>query len=405
MLPLLGGCLGGGDGLPAGQEFEGGAKYVFDYVPTLKLSGSWQQMGRQYGRLLAEGIAATYQLLAPYKDRPNLGFGGRLNSDLMEELYQSYPPRFKDFFQGMAQTSGLTLEQLKLANAIEIVMMFGAGVYASRCSALSSWGDYSPGGRLVYGRNYDYAEELLPLNDHIAVTVFLPDNGDLPFAICTWAGCIYASTGINQKGLYAEENDCSPHDQQAAGLDLSGGNTNMKVWVKDDAMLLSMLAQCSSIAEADGWMRSNLPNYPHNIGIADKSEARCYQWNIAARLPHAPYARQGDGLMAQTNHYFSVPDGWDLAPAMKQTDNGSGIPGASIERLDNLLGLAGRFKGSIDVARMCDIMDVQLADGGATVAGTLFQIVCEPATFTFKLKTQAKADRWVNIPLAALLFS
>jgi hypothetical protein len=34
----------------------------------------------------------------------------------------------------------------------------------------------------------------------------------------------------------------------------------------------------------------------------------------------------------------------------------------------------------------------------------LYQIVCEPETFTFKIKTKGKPDRWVDIPLRLLLF-
>jgi hypothetical protein len=156
--------------------------------------------------------------------------------------------------------------------------------------------------------------------------------------------------------------------------------------------------------QADSWMKANLPNYPHNIGIADKTEARSYQWNITERVPHAPYVRQEDGLMAQTNHYFVIPGGWDLAPYVEQSESGSTVPGGSIPRLTNLLNLAGQFKGSINVQKMCDILDITFANGGATVDGTLYQIVCQPETFTFKLKTKGKPDRWVDIPLATLLF-
>ena len=385
------------------NEFEGGRKYIYDYVPTVVLSGNWQQMGRQYGYFLSNDIRAIYTMVAPYKDKNNRGCG-KVNSEIIEDFYQSYPQRFKEFFHGVAETSGLTLEQLKVANSLEIVLMFGSSFYNTRCSALSVWGDYSPNGKLVYGRNYDYNNEFLPLNDHIAVAVFHPNNGDIPFAMCTWAGCIYASSGINQKGIFAEENDCSPHDKQAAGFYITGDHLNMKNWVKDDALLLSMLTQAGTMDEADSWMKNNLPCYPHNIGLADKSEARCYQWNISERIPHSPYVRQENGLMAQTNHYFVIPAGWDLEPYIEQDSTGSKIPGGSIPRLTNLLHLASQFKGSINLARMCEIMDVKFENGGATVDGTLYQIVCEPETFTFKLKTKGKPGRWVDIPLATLLF-
>jgi hypothetical protein len=54
---------------------------------------------------------------------------------------------------------------------------------------------------------------------------------------------------------------------------------------------------------------------------------------------------------------------------------------------------------------MCAIMDVGFAEGGARVDSTLFQIVCEPRSFTFRIKTLVRRDRWVDIPLAQLLFS
>lgn len=387
----------------ASNRFEGGTKYVYDYIPTVVLAGGYKQMGRQYGYFLGDDIRAVYNLVAPYKDSFNLG-SGKVNSEIIEDFYQSYPDKFKDFFQGMSETSGLTLEELKVANSLEIVLMFGSHIYNTRCSGMSAWGDYAPDGKVVYGRNYDYNTEFLPLNDHIVVTVFHPDNGDIPFAMYTWAGCIYASSGINRKGIFVEENDCSPHDKQAAGYYMTDGHLNMKNWVKDDAKLLSMLTQCSTMEQADTWMKTNLPIYPHNIGIADKTEARTYQWNITERVPHAPYVRQEDGLMVQTNHYYVIPEGWDLTPYVEETESGSTVPGGSIPRLTNLLNLAALYKGSIDVAKMCDIMDVTFANGGATVDGTLYQIVCEPEAFTFKIKTKGKPDRWVDIPLATLLF-
>lgn len=383
--------------------YPGGEKYTYSYVPTVVISGSWLQMGRQYGHFLSDDIRAVYNLVAPYKDEYNKGFG-KNNASLREELYQSYTDEFKTFLQGVSETSGLTLEELKVANSLEISLMFGSSIYLNRCSALSTWGEYSNAGRVVYGRNYDYSPEFLPLNDHIVVTVFHPDNGDIPFAICTWAGCIYASTAINRKGIFAEENDCSPHDKDSAGFNITDGHLNMKTWVRDDILLLSMMGKAGTMDEADKWMKANFPVYPHNIGVADKNEARCYQWNVSARVPHAPYVRQATGLMAQTNHYFVIPEGWSLAAYVEQGSDGSTIPGGSVPRLENLLQLANQHKGAIDVTRMCEIMDRKFENGGATVDGTLYQIVCEPESFTFKLKTKGRPDSWVDIPLAKLLF-
>ena len=260
-LVLGAGCARNDAAISPVLQFEGGAKYICDYVPVVVLKGNWQAMGRQYGYLLAANIRAVYDLVAPYKDKYNL-LCNKTNAEISEDFYQSYPDKFKEFFQGMSETSGLTLEQLKVANSLEIILMAGSKIYSARCSALGVWGGYSKGGKVVYGRNYDYNIEFLPLNDDIAVTVFQPDDGSVPAAICTWAGCIYASTGINRSGIYIEENDCSGHDKQAAGMYETGGHYNLKNWVKDDALLLSLLTLAESMGAVDTWMKANLPIIP-----------------------------------------------------------------------------------------------------------------------------------------------
>lgn len=52
---------------------------------------------------------------------------------------------------------------------------------------------------------------------------------------------------------------------------------------------------------------------------------------------------------------------------------------------------------------MCAMLNVDVERGGARVDGTLFQIVCEPASLGFRLTTRKRRGRWVDIPLAALL--
>jgi hypothetical protein len=327
-------ACGAGPDQPPADRFEGSSLHMLDYVPTVVLSGNWRAMGRQYSHLLADNIRATYRLIASYRHQCNRGCG-RMNSDIANEIFDAYAQRFREFFLGMAETSGLSLDQLKATNALEMILIFGADIYPqTRCSRVCARSDHACAGYPVYGRNYDYTRDFIDLNDQVVVTVFHPDDEAMPFAICTWAGCIYASTGINQRGIFVEENDCSPHDREAAGFFITGDHYNMKTWVRDDAMLLSLLASAASMDEVDAWMKRHLPVYPHNIGVADDSEARCYQRNIPERLPQAPYVRQAEGLMALTNHYFQVPQGWGLAPFSEGDGIDRTIPGGSIARLN-----------------------------------------------------------------------
>ena len=48
----------------ASNKFEGGTKYVYDYIPTIVLAGGYKQMGRQYGYFLGDDIRTVYNLVA-----------------------------------------------------------------------------------------------------------------------------------------------------------------------------------------------------------------------------------------------------------------------------------------------------------------------------------------------------
>lgn len=69
---------------------------------------------------------------------------------------------------------------------------------------------------------------------------------------------------------------------------------------------------------------------------------------------------------------------------------GCGGSDGSLPASDSLLRLAERYNGTSDVGRMCEVMDATFVDGGAIVDGTFYQVVCEPTTFTFRLKTNAR---------------
>ncbi len=73
----------------------------------------------------------------------------------------------------------------------------------------------------------------------------------------------------------------------------------------------------------------------------------------------------------------------------------------SMTRRRNLLALGERYKGAIDVATMKTIMDTRLEQGGATVDGTIFQVIAVPASRELWVKTPGHQD-WTRVPLAPL---
>ncbi len=77
-------------------------------------------------------------------------------------------------------------------------------------------------------------------------------------------------------------------------------------------------------------------------------------------------------------------------------------PGANQLRNGNLLKRAARYKGAITPeVMMKSIMDVDIKDGGATHAGTIFQVVAAPADRKVWIKVPGRVD-WTEVPLEPL---
>lgn len=352
------------------DTFEGGRLFEHNGIKILDLRGSWKQMGRQYGYLAADMI----------KDVCRNFLRSKITAEneaaiwqMTEDLYHLYPYRLKQVFAGMLETSGLTMNELKLANAAE----YTAAVYG--CSAMAAWNDYASG-NLIYGRNYD-GPGFQPLCHDIVVVVYHPSDGSLATATVGYAGEIYAVNAFNEKGLFVELNNGMP----SAGTDIDfsrfAGTTE----------LLTMMMDADSMEYVDGFFKTVKGFASFTIGVADEYEARSYEW--CAQGMARGDGSTPDGLMAMTNHYvsptweFPVPD-----------DDHSWI---SIQRRNNLLNQAATHKGYLDAPTMCQIMQTYIPDGGPRHEFTLYQLVFEPATMKLRMQI-TEVNEWEEIELGKL---
>jgi len=344
---------------------------MLDFLPTfaamkvIHVSGSWLEMGRQYGEQLSEQLRHVYAFLVEKGSTPE-----RMQAiaDVAEKLFSRYPEPLRLFLAGVASSSGLSEQQLRLINAVE----YAEPVWL--CSALAAWGDYA-NGPLVFGRNYD-ALSYQSLADDLVVTIFHP-TGLLSVATIGYAGEIYAVNGFNEAGLFVELNNGMPSAGYDIRYDLPASTTT----------LLMMLFEARTIDDVDRFFRSTQSFSSLLIGVADAHEARSYEWCTAGM-------QRGDegpekGMMAQTNHYvhpawpYPVPDdekAWQ-----------------SLTRRCHLCTLAERYKGQIDLPLMQQIMQTPIAEGGPMFADfTMYQLVVCPADRRLSLRVNP-AGEWENI--------
>ncbi len=361
------------------KVFEGGTLYRSGKIPVLDLHGTWRQMGRQYGYLLAEELQDLYSRAVVKYFMEEKGLSQETMKQAAEGLFQFYPQRFKDIILGMAETSGLFLDQQLLLNALEL---YGT---MSGCSGIFAWGDYTKHGPLIAGRNYDWFDSYADFARNLTVTVFHPDSG-ISTAIVTFAGVIYVTTGINEKSLFLELNNGLP----------SGGGLSFSNRVPAIANLLAFLIDCDTRKQLDAAFQTTRPDFTFIINVADSESACAYEWP-----PFGLKKRCGDveGLLVETNHF--VDPSWGV---VLQQNTGF----KSVLRRENLLALGQKNKGRFGPSIMMKILDTPMAGGGATwpLEGgirTVYQIIAVPEDRALWVKVPGFQD-WTGVDLK-MLFS
>lgn len=360
------------------EKFEAGSKTKNGKLSIIDLSGTWRGMGRQYGALMSGELHDIYE--RALKDRILAESGDPQNIILQaEKFFANYPYKFKEVLRGMSETSGLTLEELKLVNALEVTAAMALS--PQQCSGIAVWGDYS-NGPLVYGRNYDYLPWFKEFDDDIVLACFHPGDGSLSVAALGYAGEIYVVNGMNEKGLFLELNNGMP----------SGGALWYDSRVPAVAELFSFLLECSTLDEIESRFQTTKSNFAYIVGVADGQTARCFEWPVFEVKRRESHSRPG--LTVLTNHFtefsWGLPRPDDKTFWMTRT------------RRQNLLTLAKHFKGAINEAVMKDIMDTRMEDLGATTDMTVYQLVAVPERFELWFKIPGAQD-WSLIDMRALL--
>lgn len=342
-------------------------------VTVVSLYGTWYEMGQQYGRLakrqLEEVCAFCEQIVDASEDNQK-----RAESVIRQQAEQM-PYTIRQFFQGAVETSGLTLEKLFYANAVERI----AGL--PKCSLAAVWGDFAKG-NMVLGRNYDYGKIFSQLDDAVLVTVFHPSDGALATAIMGYAGEIYAVNGINEAGIFLELNNGK------ASAPISSPNPR----ITGTTVLLDVLFEADSLQLLDRYFNTNLCSSSYIINAADGEAVRSYEWCPIGVKHGEDY--HFEGLLASTNHYVN-PD-WETQSATE--DNSM----KSFTRRDNLITLCENAKGTIDAAKMQEIISVPIENGGAANELTVYQLVVEPADRMLWIRTDFE-DSWQQIDLKPYL--
>jgi len=379
---VLSGCSSDGGSWPEGDDHEGGRLSTSPsgsfYVA--ELSGTFHQMGRQYGLLLGHQLAEFYQVsVADFL----VGEIGVPPDDLAaagSAYYGELPQIFKDYLDGMAETSGLTVEQTHIMAGSLPALLEGGG-----CSSISAWGDYTTDGKVLTGRNLDLpTENLRRFSRYMHVVVWNPTGYPASVASVDYIGGVFYQTAINSRGIFLEL-----QNGENADTSLVEGRQN------SNNILLESLFLNALDTEVDKWFETHLPECGLIMNGSFPDHATIYEW---ATFRVAP--RNADGLLSASNDF--IDPSWTSPPINFFDESNEGI-GYTCTRRNNLLALGEAGKGGIDPPKMMEIMDTTLPDGGATfpeggLIKTLYSVVAQPSERKIWLKVRGYSG-WEEIDL------
>jgi len=211
-------------------------------------SGSWYEMGRQYGKQAEHGVkvktaAGMAAVITKYKTKSH----ALECLDVYLELLKRKAPSVFELWNGIADGAGLSREDIYLA-----YMNFSR--LDERCSNISAWGQATASGGMICGMNCDEHETV---NYFAPVVAAWPEDG---YAFIS-ASAFTCNCVMNEKGLVLMAScgvDAREEDLAAVGL-------------PNCLSLMLCAADCETTEEArDKIIREGLgPGSGENIHIAD----------------------------------------------------------------------------------------------------------------------------------------
>ena len=342
--------------------YEGATLYRSGEINVIELHGTYREMGKQYGYLLKEELFDLYYLAVEKYFIQEAGLSRDFIKNLSLSQFTLYPERFKNILYGISETSEMELYKLIILDQI-----IGLGEFSKNspgCSSIAAWGDYTSDNLLVFGRNFDWIEKTKEFDRFITVVVYNPTDGSIPVGTIGYTGQIQTLNGMNKSGIFLQMNDGS----------ISGGKIIKTDRVPSFIMFFSFLFDNSTLEQLDASIKTTNIFYPSILNVADKNRALSYEW---ATFEVKKREGQDEGLMVATNHFIHPL--WNIFPP----------PGhlSTVERMNNLLKLGEKYKGTFSAEKMMEVLDTKVEKGGATKSSTLYQIVAVPQKLTFWLKS------------------
>jgi len=187
------------------------------------MEGTHKDMGFQHGRLLAEKIRHIakegYLQEALYAN----GYSHEYAVEQAKRMEKHFPPEYIEELKGIvdglkaADVDDVTYEELLVAACVAELLHHDPNAPPG-CSNFAVFGQWTPDGRLLHGRNLDWTIGKDAQQD--AVTLVWRPKGATPFMMLSYAGLIGGVSGMNAAQITIGEMTSSSPEETFDGIPL-----------------------------------------------------------------------------------------------------------------------------------------------------------------------------------------
>lgn len=300
------------------------------------MEGTHREMGYQHGRLLAQHARHAMKEGYVKKMLWDRGYTPEYAHAQSARMEKYFPEKYIEEMQGLVEglkAAGIddaTYEDVRLGVTSSEILHFDPDSPPA-CSNFAVWGKWTTDGRLLHGRNLDWAVGA-DAQDDAVILVWRPEGG-MPFMMVGWAGGIGSVSGMNAAGITLGEMTLPSQNATFDGLPLT---LRMRMVVEEATNIDEALAILED-NQTSGW------NYI--LGDAQVPDGRALEVDAkgvdvyapldAKESPETAHKSLPDAVR-RTNHPVSKERLVDLAKAYGKE---YGINAESWEQLKPLLPL------------------------------------------------------------------
>ena len=308
-------------------------------IPVLK--GTYKEMGAQYGELMKDDMQKVYDIVV----QPQID-AGDISPEIAKEwthrALSTFSTRNKDFYEGLEQSTGWTMEKIALLDQINEFGILQSKLHSfAGCTSILAWGTASKDANLYIGRNMDWSAVFSDFAQ--VLTVMNPTDGGYRYANLSWPGMITLFTGINEHGVYIDLHD---------GTSM-GGSVVFADRTPFANVMCDMLSETTSLEALLNRFNSTRTSMSLILSLADQNSAASME---CSSLGDHRARRSDDDTMVVVNTFLN-PD-WGI----HKRDTVS----HSLERFSNMTDRLEENKGNIDAQKVRELMDIRLFNEDGT---------------------------------------